>query len=221
MHFLRDMLGHCSKAQQPMIAAAIRQIFAAEDAVEARERLAGVAAALEQSAPKVARLLSAAEEELIAFMAFPAGHWSKLRSTNPLERVNREIGRRSDVVGIYPNDAALVRLAGALLIEQDDFVGAWQAPSGTAPPSSTSAVSFWARSRSPALHPACASCAFCLRIAHLRQIDPLVQRRSSPSGARLSDSVSAPCPGTAGGGSRRGEHDAHGPASPRPIPTGP
>ena len=103
-----------------MIAAAIRQIFAAESGAEARERLAGVTTALERSAPKVARLLAAAEEELLAFMAFPKEHWSKLRSTNPLERVNREIGRRSDVVGIYPNDAALVRLAGALLIEQND-----------------------------------------------------------------------------------------------------
>ena len=120
VHFLRDMLGHCGKAQQPMIAAAIRQIFAAESAAEARERLAGVATALEQNAPKVARLLLAAEDELLAFMAFPREHWSKLRSTNPLERVNREIGRRSDVVGIYPNDAALIRLAGALLIEQND-----------------------------------------------------------------------------------------------------
>jgi putative transposase len=120
VHFLRDMLGHCGKAQQPMIAAAIRQIFAAESGEEARERLAGVVAALAQSAPKVARLLAAAEEELLAFMAFPKEHWSKLRSTNPLERVNREVGRRSDVVGIYPNDAALVRLAGALLIEQND-----------------------------------------------------------------------------------------------------
>jgi len=120
VHFLRDMLGHCSKAQQPMIAAAIRQIFAAESGEEARERLTGVAVALEHSAPKVARLLSEAEDELLAFMAFPKEHWSKLRSTNPLERVNREIGRRSDVVGIYPNDAALVRLAGALLIEQND-----------------------------------------------------------------------------------------------------
>ena len=120
VHFLRDMLGHCGKAQQPMIAAAIRQIFAAESGAEARERLAGVTTALERSAPKVARLLAAAEEELLAFMAFPKEHWSKLRSTNPLERVNREIGRRSDVVGIYPNDAALVRLAGALLIEQND-----------------------------------------------------------------------------------------------------
>jgi transposase-like protein len=120
VHFLRDMLGHCSKAQQPLVATAIRQIFAADDAAEARERLAGVAAALEHTAPKVARLLLAAEDELLAFMAFPAEHWSKLRSTNPLERVNREIGRRSDVVGIYPNDAALLRLAGSLLIEQND-----------------------------------------------------------------------------------------------------
>ena len=114
------MLGHCSKAQQPMIATAIRQIFAAESAGEARERLAGVATALERSSPKVAHLLAAAEEELLAFMSFPAEHWTKLRSINPLERVNHEIGRRSDVVGIYPNDAALVRLAGALLIEQND-----------------------------------------------------------------------------------------------------
>ncbi len=120
VHFLRDMLGHCAKAQQPLVATAIRQIFSAEDAAEARERLAGVAAALEQTAPKVARLLAGAEEELLAFMAFPKEHWSKLRSTNPLERVNREIGRRSDVVGIYPNDAALLRLAGSLLIEQND-----------------------------------------------------------------------------------------------------
>jgi len=120
VHFLRDMLGHCGKAQQPMIAAAIRQVFAAESGEEARERLAGVATALARSAPKVARLMAAAEEELLAFMAFPKEHWSKLRSTNPLERVNREVGRRSDVVGIYPNDAALIRLAGALLIEQND-----------------------------------------------------------------------------------------------------
>jgi len=120
VHFLRDMLGHCTKEQQPLVATAIRQIFAAESGEEARERLAGVAAALERTAPKVARLLLEAEEELLAFMAFPKEHWSKLRSTNPLERVNREIGRRSDVVGIYPNDAALVRLAGSLLIEQND-----------------------------------------------------------------------------------------------------
>jgi len=64
--------------------------------------------------------LEDAEAELLAFYAFPAEHWPKLRSTNPLERVNREIGRRSDVVGIFPNDAALLRLAGMLLVEQND-----------------------------------------------------------------------------------------------------
>ena len=71
-------------------------------------------------APKVAVLLEDAEADLLAFYAFPAEHWSKLRSTNPLERVNREVGRRSDVVGIFPNDAALLRLAGMLLLEQND-----------------------------------------------------------------------------------------------------
>lgn len=120
VHFLRDMLGHCTKDQQPLVSGAIRQIFAAEDAVEAHTRLAEVVVALEQTAPKVARLLCEAEDDLLAFMSFPREHWCKLRSTNPLERVNREIGRRSDVVGIYPNDAALIRLAGSLLIEQND-----------------------------------------------------------------------------------------------------
>jgi putative transposase len=75
---------------------------------------------LTDPAPKVAQLLLEAEEDLIAFYRFPAAHWSKLRSTNPLERVNREIGRRADVVGIVPNDASAIRLAGAVLIEQND-----------------------------------------------------------------------------------------------------
>jgi putative transposase len=75
---------------------------------------------LQGRVPKVARLGEEAETDLLAFYGFPAAHRSKLRSTNPLERVNREIGRRTDVVGIFPNDAALLRLAGALLIEQND-----------------------------------------------------------------------------------------------------
>ena len=120
VHFLRDMLGHVAKAQQPMIAAAIRGVFQAASLDEARQRLVEVVDRLQPVAPKVAGLLEAAEAELLAFYQLPREHWSKLRSTNPLERVNREIGRRTDVVGIFPNDAALLRLAGALLIEQND-----------------------------------------------------------------------------------------------------
>jgi putative transposase len=120
VHFLRDMLGHCGRSQQPMIATAIRQIFNASDGTEARERLAEVIDRLQAPAPKVARLLEDAADELLCFYSFPKDHWPKLRSTNPLERVNKEIGRRSDVVGIYPNDRALIRLAGMLLVEQND-----------------------------------------------------------------------------------------------------
>jgi putative transposase len=120
VHFLRDMLGHVHKAQQPLVATALRQIFAAQSHDEGRALLSDVADRLQRAAPKVAQLLVDAEDELLAFLRFPRDHWTKLRSTNPLERVNREIGRRSDVVGIYPNDAALIRLAGALLLEQSD-----------------------------------------------------------------------------------------------------
>jgi putative transposase len=120
VHFPSDMLGHVNKAQQPMIAAAIGGIFQAANLDQAHQRLVEVVDRLQPVAPKVARLLEDAEAELLAFYQLPREHWSKLRSTNPLERVNREIGRRTDVVGIFPNDAALLRLAGALLIEQND-----------------------------------------------------------------------------------------------------
>ncbi len=120
VHFLPDMLGHVSRAQQPLVSGAIRGTFTATTGAQARQRLGQVADQLRPHTPKVARLLEDAEPELLAFYAFPAEHWPKLRSTNPLERVNREIGRRSDVVGIFPNDAALLRLAGMLLLEQND-----------------------------------------------------------------------------------------------------
>ena len=103
-----------------MLAAAIRPIFNAQTGKQARALLRETVERLEGPLPKVATLLEAAEEDLLAFYAFPASHWSKLRSTNPLERVNREVARRTDVAGIFPNDQALIRLAGALLLEQCD-----------------------------------------------------------------------------------------------------
>jgi putative transposase len=120
VHFLRETLGHCPKDAQGMVAAAIRPIFNADSDEEARRLLGETVERLERPLPKVAQLLLDAEDDLLAFYAFPASHRSKLRSTNPLERVNREVGRRTDVVGIFPNDQALLRLAGALLIEQND-----------------------------------------------------------------------------------------------------
>ena len=106
------MLGHVTRAQQPLVSGAISGIFTATTAAEARARLGQVVEQLRPHAPKVAALLKDAEADLLAFYGFPAEHWPKLRSTNPLERVNREIGRRSDVVGIFPNDTALLRRAG-------------------------------------------------------------------------------------------------------------
>ena len=120
VHFVRDMHQHCRPSQRALVSAALREVFNADGHDSARERVTAVIEQLTPLAPKVAELLAEAEEDLLAFYRFPAEHWSKLRSTNPLERVNREIGRRSDVVGIFPNDAALIRLAGMLLIEQND-----------------------------------------------------------------------------------------------------
>ena len=120
VHFVRNMHQHGRPSQRGLVSAALRELFQAESGEQARERMGQVIERLEPSVPKVCRLLEDAEEDLLAFYAFPDTHWPKLRSTNPLERVNREIGRRSDVVGIFPNDASVIRLAGALLIEQND-----------------------------------------------------------------------------------------------------
>ena len=120
VHFTRDMVMHCRRDQRNLVAAALREVFNAEGQDDARRRVTHVIERLSDAAPKVCALLEAAEEDLIAFYLLPREHWTKLRSTNPLERVNKEIGRRSDVVGIFPNDAAAIRLAGALLAEQND-----------------------------------------------------------------------------------------------------
>jgi putative transposase len=120
VHFLREALGHARREQQPMLAALLRPIFGAEDRERARELVGEALERLRKPLPKVAAVLEEAEDDLLAFYSFPADHWPKLRSTNPLERVNREIGRRTDVVGIFPNDRALIRLAASVVIEQND-----------------------------------------------------------------------------------------------------
>jgi putative transposase len=120
VHFVRDMLAHCRRDQRGLVSAALREVFNAQDAHDARDRAGHVLNRLASVAPKVCSLLEDAEEDLTAFYLLPSEHWTKLRSTNPLERVNKEIGRRSDVVGIFPNDAAAIRLPGALLSEQND-----------------------------------------------------------------------------------------------------
>jgi putative transposase len=120
VHFTRDMLMHCRRDQRGLVGAALREIFNAEGYAQAKERVTHVLERLSELAPKVCGLLETAEEDLLAFYQLPPEHWTKLRSTNPLERVNKEIGRRTDVVGIFPNDAAVIRLVGALLSEQND-----------------------------------------------------------------------------------------------------
>ncbi|MDA8216822.1 MAG: transposase [Dehalococcoidales bacterium] len=120
VHFAKDMRVHVDRPQQQMVSAALRQIFGSDREEQARRLLGEVADRLQTPVPKVAAFLEEAEEDLLAFTRFPPEHWSKLRSTNPLERVNRDIARRSDVVGIYPNDQSLIRLAGALRLEQND-----------------------------------------------------------------------------------------------------
>jgi putative transposase len=120
VHFLRDLRGHVRKDQHDALGALIRQIFTAQTGDDARRRLADAVTSLEARLPKIVRLLEEAEDDVLAFFAFPAAHHSKLRSTNPLERFNREIGRRTDVVGIFPDDSSLIRLVSMLAIEAND-----------------------------------------------------------------------------------------------------
>jgi len=120
VHFLRNVLSHVPKGSAQMVAAVIRTIFAAPDPAGVAEQLAAVAERLEPRFPRVSAMLREAAPELTAFAAFPPAHWRKMWSTNPLERVNKEIKRRTDVVGIFPNEAAITRLAGAVLLEVHD-----------------------------------------------------------------------------------------------------
>ena len=120
VHFMRNVLARVPKASAQMVAAAVRTIFAQPDAFHVRSQLAEVSRMLESQFPEVAAMLTDAAADLLAFCDFPPPHWRKIWSTNPLERVNGEIKRRTNVVGIFPNDAAIVRLVTAVCVETHD-----------------------------------------------------------------------------------------------------
>lgn len=120
VHFMRHLLVHVPKHAQTMVSALVRTIFAQPDPDTARAELVRVVDSLETRFPKVARILADAQDDMLAYMRFPHEHWKQIASTNPLERLNREIGRRADVVGIFPNPAAALRLVGAVLMEYSD-----------------------------------------------------------------------------------------------------
>jgi putative transposase len=120
VHFLRNVLAQVPKASAEMVAAAIRTIFAQPDAQHVRDQLDVIATMLGRQFGKVEAMLREAADDITAFADFPPAHWKKIWSTNPLERVNKEIKRRTDVVGVFPNPAALLRLAGSVLIETHD-----------------------------------------------------------------------------------------------------
>jgi transposase-like protein len=119
-HFMRNALCLVPKGTQQMVAATIRTVFVQPDAASAREQWRRVADQLRPRFPRVAQLLDSAEEEVLAYLAFPQEHWRQIWSNNPQERLNKEVKRRTDVVGIFPNDRAIVRLVGAVLAEYHD-----------------------------------------------------------------------------------------------------
>lgn len=120
VHFARNALAHAGKTQRRIVSAWIGTAYAQEDAAAAHAQWRTVADQLRPKVPKLAALMDTAEEDVLAYMHFPAAHRTKLHSTNPIERLNGEIKRRTDVVGIFPNEAAVVRLVGAILLEQSD-----------------------------------------------------------------------------------------------------
>jgi transposase-like protein len=120
VHFLRNVLAAVPKGHAEMVAAAVRTIFAQPSPVHVRDQLEVIAAMLGRQFPKVEAMLREAADDVTAFASFPVSHWKKIWSTNPLERLNKEIKRRTDVVGVFPNPEALLRLAGAVLAEAHD-----------------------------------------------------------------------------------------------------
>ena len=120
VHFMRNALAHAGKSGRRVVSAFVATAFAQEDPASASRQWRTVADQLRPKLPKLATLMDDAEADVLAYMGFPAQHRAKLHSTNPLERLNGEIKRRTDVVGIFPNEAAITRLVGAILLEQND-----------------------------------------------------------------------------------------------------
>jgi putative transposase len=120
VHFVRNALALVPKSASQMVAATIRTVFSQPDATSAREQWRRVAESFRPQFGRLAQLMDDAEADVLAYLAFPQAHWRQIWSNNPLERLNKEIKRRTDVVGIFPNDAAVIRLVGAILAEQND-----------------------------------------------------------------------------------------------------
>ena len=120
VHFMRNALAHAGKSGRRVVSAFIATAFAQDDAGAAKQQWRKVADQLRPKLPKLAALMDEAEPDVLAYMTFPAPHRTKLHSTNPIERLNGEIKRRTEVIGIFPNEAAITRLVGAILLEQND-----------------------------------------------------------------------------------------------------
>ena len=117
---MRNALALAPKTAASMVAATIRTVFAQPDATSAKEQWHRVGENLGARFPRLAQLMDDAEDDVLAYVAFPSEHWRQIWSNNPLERLNREVKRRTNVVGIFPNTASVVRLVGAVLAEQHD-----------------------------------------------------------------------------------------------------
>jgi transposase-like protein len=120
VHFMRNATAHAGKTQRRLVSAWIGTAFAEADAPAAHAQWRRVADQLRPKVPKLAELMDAAEHDVLAYMDFPREHRAKIHSTNPIERLNGEIKRRTDVVGIFPNEGAITRLIGAIVLEQSD-----------------------------------------------------------------------------------------------------
>lgn len=120
VHWMRNALAHAPAKQRTAVAAMLKTIFAQESKADAEAQWDTVADALREKQDKLGTFMDASRDDVLAYMDFPREHWTQIASTNPLERVNREIKRRTDVVGIFPNDDAIIRLVGAIILETND-----------------------------------------------------------------------------------------------------